>query len=330
MSIHLASTVWKTELGGHAVKAVAMKLADCADDDGTSIWPSVFRIARETETSERTVQMALKTLVKDIKLIVVVEKGGKGPGSPTSYRMDLTVLARLRAETQARWDKEDAERKGAKSAPFKKADKGAKSALKGAKIAAKGAAPADNPSLPVIDPSNNNAPPEDASGEKPKRANKKQRLEQFEAFWQAFPLKKGKAKARERFDALSPEDADRAIAGAKSYAAECATEHKEARYIKWPEGWLNARRFEDATGDPCEALTGPDGQRWGWWRGREDKLRAMPIERWRAAFEALRPNGEWPWWKLTAPPGHPECLMPECLVKELGLAEIYKGQISHA
>lgn len=145
MSIHLSSKVWRTELGGGTVKAVAMKLADCADDDGTNVWPSVRRIARETEASERAVQYALRTLATDLKLLVVVEEGGKGPKSTTEYRFDMAVLEALHAKTLAKWSAEDEaegqkkRRKGAKSAPIAKgamvASKGAKSADKGATIA---------------------------------------------------------------------------------------------------------------------------------------------------------------------------------------------------
>lgn len=153
--------------------------------------------------------------------------------------------------------------------------------------------------------------------------------EQFDRFWKAYPLRKGKPKARDRFKALSPDAAERAIAAAAAYAAECAAEGREDRHIKWPQGWLAERRYEDDFVDPHEALRGPNGERWGWWRGKEETLRDLPVERWRAAIEALQPNGTWPWWKLTAPPGHPECLMPAELVAERNYVEIYKGSIKH-
>jgi len=184
MSIHVASIVWRTELGGPSVKAVAMKLADCAADDGTKVYPSVRRVARESEVSERTVQTAIKALLS-AGVLVMVERGGRGPEDPNVYRFDMNKLWELHAATLRRWKEEDDRLKGANSAPFasrrgpssikRSKDnancdgseqtetegansapidaKGANPATKGANSAVKGAAAAPNPSLPVIDPS---------------------------------------------------------------------------------------------------------------------------------------------------------------------------------
>ena len=179
MSIHVASIVWRTELGGPSIKAVAMKLADCADDDGSNVFPSVRRIAREAEVSERTVQNALSTLVETLKVLELVEKGGRGPGDPNRYKFNLDKLWELKSKTERRWAEEDDKIKGAKSAPLRKSKraglpnnaktndnpkgensdgtkgansapleaKGANPASKGATCAEKGAAAAPNPSL---------------------------------------------------------------------------------------------------------------------------------------------------------------------------------------
>lgn len=168
---------------------------------------------------------------------------------------------------------------------------------------------------------------ENHSGEPPRR--QRPTAAQFDRFWKAYPLHKGKPKARERFLALSPAIAERAIAAAAAYAAECVAEGREARHVKWAQGWLSEKRYDDEQVDPAEALRGPEGERWGWWRGKEDALRALPLERWRAGFDRLKPNGTWPWWKLGPPPGHDECLFPEALCNELRLVEIYQGQITH-
>jgi hypothetical protein len=85
----------------------------------------------------------------------------------------------------------------------------------------------------------------------------------------------------------------------------------------------------DKAGDAIDAV-GPNGKRWGWWRGQEDQLRALPIADWRRAISAQKPNGEWPWWVLTAPPGDPECLMPQALIEQYGFTETYGGKIHHS
>lgn len=104
MSIAIMTKVWGCELGGPTVKAVAMKLADCAHDDGKSVRPSVKHVARRAEISERSVQSALAHL-RGIGLLVRDHKGGGRYAA--RYHFDLTILDRLYAETQAKWISED-------------------------------------------------------------------------------------------------------------------------------------------------------------------------------------------------------------------------------
>jgi hypothetical protein len=106
MSIHVASIVWRTELRSKSLKAVAMKLADCASDDGRNIWQSVARIARETELSERTVQYKLRALL-ELKLLIRVASGGAGPRDTAKYCFNMALLTSLNAETEAKWAAED-------------------------------------------------------------------------------------------------------------------------------------------------------------------------------------------------------------------------------
>lgn len=166
---------------------------------------------------------------------------------------------------------------------------------------------------------------------KPKRGKPRAKptVDQFERFWDAYPLRKGKPKAQERFMALTPDHAEQAIAGAIAFARECAEKHTEAGFIKWPQGWLSERRFVDFSGpERVDDLVGPNGKRWGWWRGIEEKLRGLSIEYWREGIAKAKPNGTWPWWLLTAPPGHEDCLVPMELQEPL--IEVYKGKIHHA
>lgn len=94
MSVHVASEVYKAKLGSPTRKAIALKLADHANDDGGSIRPSVERVARETENSARTVQRTLKDFVSE-GLLIVEKLGGMGPKSTTHYRFNLKALAAL-------------------------------------------------------------------------------------------------------------------------------------------------------------------------------------------------------------------------------------------
>ena len=117
MSIAIMNQVWATELGGPTIKVVAMKLADCAHDDGKEVRPSVRHVARRSEMSERSVQYAIKRL-RDLG-VLRLDKAGGGVKAST-YSFDLSVLSKLHAETQAKWKREDQEaaaKTGAKSAP---------------------------------------------------------------------------------------------------------------------------------------------------------------------------------------------------------------------
>lgn len=132
MSIHVMSMVYRARLGSITRKAIALKLASCAEDDGTRIYPSTATIASEVECGVRVVQYTLREFEQE-KLLIVVTRGDRGPRSTTHYRMNL---ARLAALTPA----DDASSKGAPDAPSKKDAVGAPiAARKGAPDAKKGA-----------------------------------------------------------------------------------------------------------------------------------------------------------------------------------------------
>lgn len=95
MSIAIMSQLFKAHLGSTSRKMLAVRLADFADDDGKGIWPTVGRLAHETELSERTVQRILAEFV-DEGILVVRAKGGSKPGEATRYDFDLRAIARLK------------------------------------------------------------------------------------------------------------------------------------------------------------------------------------------------------------------------------------------
>jgi hypothetical protein len=87
----IMSRLFKMNLGGCNRKLLAVRLADFADDDGRGIYPSVARLAAETELSERTVQRILADFVKEGILVVVKEATGR-PGIANAYDYDLGCL----------------------------------------------------------------------------------------------------------------------------------------------------------------------------------------------------------------------------------------------
>lgn len=118
---------------------------------------------------------------------------------------------------------------------------------------------------------------------------------------------------------------DHLIAAVKAYAASSPNPD----FVPAPATWLNQGRWLDTPAASAEVPDAVNGKAWGWWHGKEDAIRAIPIERWRKAVADAKPNGTWPWWTLGAPPGHAECLVPQEILTENQFVEIYRGKIVH-
>lgn len=84
--------VYAARLGSAPIKAVAVKLADYANDAGGNIWPALETVADQTEVSKSTVQRAIRELI-ELDVLEIEREGGKGPGNTTRYRFKLTNLA---------------------------------------------------------------------------------------------------------------------------------------------------------------------------------------------------------------------------------------------
>lgn len=96
MSVHLTSTVWKLpkiEGLNFADKAILLKLADHADSDGGSCFPSRARIAEECWCSEKTVTRSIDRL---IKLGFVTKKFRKN--TTNIYQIKVSKLEALVAQ----------------------------------------------------------------------------------------------------------------------------------------------------------------------------------------------------------------------------------------
>ena len=91
MSGRLVSAVFESRLT-HRLKTVAAALATFGRDDGTSIRPSLNRLAHMCGRSQRRVQAAVSDL-QAIGVLVMVRRHGRS--RPTEYRLDLDRLAQL-------------------------------------------------------------------------------------------------------------------------------------------------------------------------------------------------------------------------------------------
>lgn len=157
----------------------------------------------------------------------------------------------------------------------------------------------------------------------------------FEDFWTAFPSgrKQDKGGARDAFRKIVTGKHRRGLRAKAADLIEAAGRYAAAKpdpeYVPMPTTWLNGGRWEDDAASAEPALEPVDGKSWGWWRGKEGTYREISVERWRAAIEQNKPNGTWPWWKLGAPPGHAECLVPRVLIDEFDYENIYRGRVKH-
>lgn len=95
MSTKLTSLCWKLKLSA-TEKVVLVRLADFANHDGTSIYPSVGRVADECGVSSRAVQLAIRGMMKT-GILVQMQAGG-GRGRTSEYAIDIKVVERLLSE----------------------------------------------------------------------------------------------------------------------------------------------------------------------------------------------------------------------------------------
>lgn len=94
MSIRLMTHVWDVPFPTQSQLLVALKLADYANDDGGSIYPSRNRLAELTQSSESTVKNVLRAF-RAIGFLQVAKEGGHGPKSTTHYTINLRLLRAL-------------------------------------------------------------------------------------------------------------------------------------------------------------------------------------------------------------------------------------------
>lgn len=103
----------------------------------------------------------------------------------------------------------------------------------------------------------------DATGSPPPRATARASVQPaFDAFWSVYPVKRDKPKAFKAFErAVRRAPAQRIIEGARRYRDD---PHRDPTKTKYPEGWLNGDRWDDAelpsavgtNGFPIQQATG--------------------------------------------------------------------------
>lgn len=108
MSARVTGMVFERYPAGGGEMLLALALADCADHDGTNIYPSIETLASMTRQSERAVQYQLRRMEESGWLIL--ENSGLGGRTPRRNGVSHTRRYRINPE----WIK------GANFAPFQK------------------------------------------------------------------------------------------------------------------------------------------------------------------------------------------------------------------
>lgn len=243
MSRYIASLVYQKRVGSMARKTILAYCAERANDDGSAVWASKTRIAKEVECSRQTVVDTMKSFVEEGLLSEVGHRKTKN-GYVIEYRMNV---AAIRALDDALDD------------PFSVEDPTCPNLDMSNELTAKCQATGQQSVKPldtnrpetVQKPSDSPKPPEgasdlfSASGEE---VEEQTEPDHFDEFWKVYPKKAGKPAAQKAWaKAIKRASAQTIIDGARRYAHWLSQAGpKEFRPIpKFPQGWLNDDRWAD-------------------------------------------------------------------------------------
>jgi len=308
VSIHVLSMVLKARLRSTNHKMVMIKLASCANDDGTRVFPAVATIAAEAQLSRRTVQAILRAL-EDEGLIVLEGHAAGGRGHAREYRIRLDALAERTAappeKGAASAPFEDG--KGATVAPFEER-KGANDDHKGRKSSAPHSSRTRQDSPPPYPPQGGNGSLlPDLARAAPCQPARQAGIDsagsdsEFERWWaEGVPQhhRRDKGRARRAFRAARRKAPLQVlIAGYRRYHAELDRLDRPPDKRRYPATWLNGEGWLDAP------LVPPDEASRAAWIGR---------------VRGFRDSGRW-FDEWGPPPGDPGCRAPPDLLAGAGV-----------
>jgi|GEM_PF-2493987 len=91
MSIALMTMAWQTALPLNQ-KAALLALSDWANDEGSSLHPSIYALSERLTCSERTAQRLMRDLEDGQWIAVVGNHNGGRPGATRNYRINVRKL----------------------------------------------------------------------------------------------------------------------------------------------------------------------------------------------------------------------------------------------
>lgn len=200
---------------------LALSLADFANDDGTSIYPSIKNLAEKTRQSERSVQYQLRKM-EESGWLILVNSGNGGRNQHREYRIAESWI------------------KGADFAPVQSTtEKGASDDVKGASDSTKGCSPL-HPHIPVIEPSIPINKPSSAKPVPEKAANR------FQEFWETYPSTGRKVAKSKCLEVWKAKKLDLVADDVLSHLRAIQTTPQWlGGYEPAPLTYLNQKRWED-------------------------------------------------------------------------------------
>lgn len=121
MSIHLMSLVWEVKFPTQGQKLVMLRMADYANDDGDSVFPSNDEVARQCGLTKRGAQYIMRGF-HNCGLMTVTAEGGGGPKMTNQRKIDVDLLIDLALANRCLEGAKDGlrvvDKKGELSAPY--------------------------------------------------------------------------------------------------------------------------------------------------------------------------------------------------------------------
>lgn len=209
MSMEAMTEVWKHSPAKGATLLLLLAIADNANDAKLA-WPSIDTLAAKTRQTSTTVRSQLRKL----EAAGLLERNER-PGRSSMYRI-LTPPKNFTPPKTPPLPNDDFDPSRRTSPPL----------LRDTLYPSYGAG--DEPNEPI---------------EPIEEPTTRTREELFEEFWEVYPLKNGKAKARDAFErALKKVSFGTILEGARRYRDD---PNRNPGYTKWAQGWLNDERWSD-------------------------------------------------------------------------------------
>ena len=224
---------------GNAAFRVLAAIASYADQDGRC-FPSLRRIGEDLGYSKQAIHRQVKVLIAAGYVTQQRRRSRNGSESSSHYQ-----ILHQAAESGGRGRQHEVDSRQRQVNPPSTSE-------------------VDAPSTSEVDASNTplNTPFNNVLPMLPPKGNSSSPANLFILFWLLYPRKVGKGDAEKAFMAAIKETPpDTILAGTRRYADQVRQDGTQPKYVKYPAGWLRAKRWldEDEAGgreDPDDCFKG--------------------------------------------------------------------------